>query len=149
VGRLESALELNIIAQLFLIAAQELEKSLPTIVGPNERARSIETPLTVPPITRRRRYSRRKEVMTELADPPPPIAIASPAERAAAGKTARAKVPRSSHGEWEPPTKRRDPVEVLEEQARTRVPELVPIRYGRIVGLAIRLLSWGGGDHGN
>jgi uncharacterized protein (DUF2252 family) len=55
------------------------------------------------------------------------------AERTARGKAARAQVPRSSHAEWEPAAGRRDPVEVLEEQAQTRVPELVPIRYGRML----------------
>jgi uncharacterized protein (DUF2252 family) len=54
-------------------------------------------------------------------------------QRVTEGKAARANVPRSSHGDWEPPTRRRDPVEVLEEQARSRVPELVPIRYGRML----------------
>ena len=63
----------------------------------------------------------------------PALDTASPDERAAAGKAAREKVPRSSHGEWEPPARRRDPVEVLEDQARTRVQELVPIRYGRML----------------
>ncbi len=55
------------------------------------------------------------------------------AERTARGKAARAQVPRSSHAEWEPAPGRRDPVDVLEDQARTRVPELVPIRYGRML----------------
>jgi uncharacterized protein (DUF2252 family) len=57
----------------------------------------------------------------------------SPDERAAAGKAARKKVPRSSHGDWEWPARRRDPVKVLEDQAKTRVQELVPIRYGRML----------------
>jgi uncharacterized protein (DUF2252 family) len=57
----------------------------------------------------------------------------SPAERAAAGKAARPKAPRSSHAEWQPATGRPDPVELLEKQATTRVPELVPIRYGRML----------------
>ena len=57
----------------------------------------------------------------------------TPEERAARGKAARAEVPRSSHGEWEPAPHRPDPVELLEEQAATRVPELVPIRYGRML----------------
>src|SRR3954466_13827236 len=55
------------------------------------------------------------------------------AQRSATGKAARAAVPRSSLAEWEPAPSRRDPVDVLEEQARTRVPELVPIRYGRML----------------
>jgi uncharacterized protein (DUF2252 family) len=54
------------------------------------------------------------------------------AERAAAGKAARSAVRRSSHAAWEPPEDRADPVAILEEQAATRVPELVPIRYGRM-----------------
>jgi len=54
-------------------------------------------------------------------------------ERAARGKAARAMAPRSRHGEWEPSSDRRDPVELLEEQAAARVPELVPIRYGRML----------------
>jgi uncharacterized protein (DUF2252 family) len=55
------------------------------------------------------------------------------AERAARGKAARADVPRSVHGEWEPPPHRPDPVDLLLEQAQTRVPELVPIRHGRML----------------
>ncbi len=62
-----------------------------------------------------------------------PVSTASAEERAARGKTAREKVPRSSHGEWEPSARRKDPVDVLEGQAETRVPELVPIRYGRML----------------
>jgi uncharacterized protein (DUF2252 family) len=57
----------------------------------------------------------------------------SSAERAARGKAARAEVPRRSHEEWEPSTARPDPIDLLERQATTRVPELVPIRYGRML----------------
>jgi uncharacterized protein (DUF2252 family) len=57
----------------------------------------------------------------------------SVADRAAIGKDARAKVPRSSHAMFEPSSTRADPVELLQEQAKTRVPELVPIRYGRML----------------
>jgi uncharacterized protein (DUF2252 family) len=55
------------------------------------------------------------------------------AERAALGKAARAEVPRSSHGEFHAPARRTDPIKLLESQAKTRVPELVPIRYGRML----------------
>src|SRR5436190_21753931 len=57
----------------------------------------------------------------------------SVAERAARGKAARAEVPRSSHAKFEPASSRPDPVELLERQAQSRVPELVPIRYGRML----------------
>jgi uncharacterized protein (DUF2252 family) len=54
-------------------------------------------------------------------------------EHVARGKAARAEVPRSRQGEYEPPAHRADPIELLEAQAKTRVPELVPIRYGRML----------------
>jgi uncharacterized protein (DUF2252 family) len=54
------------------------------------------------------------------------------AERYAAGKALRVKAPRTSHGEWAAALDRPDPISLLEEQNRTRVPELVPIRYGRM-----------------
>jgi uncharacterized protein (DUF2252 family) len=57
----------------------------------------------------------------------------SVAERVARGKAARAEVPRSSHATFEPSPTRADPIELLERQAQTRVPELVPIRHGRML----------------
>jgi uncharacterized protein (DUF2252 family) len=69
-----------------------------------------------------------------LAERPDPIVPhTSEAESKASGKQARAKVPRNSHATFDPPPDRPDPVSLLEEQARTRVPELVPIRYGRML----------------
>jgi uncharacterized protein (DUF2252 family) len=56
-----------------------------------------------------------------------------PAERAARGKAARAAVPRQSHAAFDPPAGRPDPVGLLEEQAKTRLPHLVPVRYGRMM----------------
>ena len=57
----------------------------------------------------------------------------TPAERAARGKAARAEVPRDSHASFDPPAGRPDPVGLLEEQAKARVPELVPLRWGRMM----------------
>ena len=54
-------------------------------------------------------------------------------ERVARGRTARQHAPRPSHGRWEPAPDRLDPVTLLEEQAASRVPEMVPIRYGRML----------------
>ncbi len=56
----------------------------------------------------------------------------SPDERAEVGKEARRRVPRKDQAVFEPPSSRPDPVDLLERQARSRVPELVPIRYGRM-----------------
>jgi uncharacterized protein (DUF2252 family) len=53
--------------------------------------------------------------------------------REAEGKDARAHTPRSSHAEWKAPKDREDPVAILEGQAESRVAELVPIRYGRML----------------
>src|SRR5262245_10758089 len=57
----------------------------------------------------------------------------SVADRVALGKAARAAVPRSSHAVFDPSADRPHPVALLEEQGRSRVPELVPIRYGRML----------------
>jgi uncharacterized protein (DUF2252 family) len=56
-----------------------------------------------------------------------------PAERAAAGKAARDAAPRTSHGEWAPAPDRTDPVDLLERQAGSRVGQLLPLRYGRML----------------
>ncbi len=83
---------------------------LPTIVAPNEPGTFV------------------------AASPEPKDVLHfTPAERAARGKAARQELPRSAHGTWEPVPQRRDPIELLEEQAHTRLPELVPIRYGRML----------------
>jgi len=60
------------------------------------------------------------------------VTLPTPEQRAAHGREARALVPRTRHGEWEVPADRTDPLEILAVQATTRVPELVPIRYGRM-----------------
>src|SRR5580692_7870842 len=57
----------------------------------------------------------------------------SPADRAARGKQARAAVPLASHAVFDRPADRPDPLALLEEQAASRVPELVPVRYGRMM----------------
>ena len=57
----------------------------------------------------------------------------SVAERVQRGKVARAQVPRDSHAEFEAASTRPDPISLLEEQAVSRVAELVPIRYGRML----------------
>src|SRR6516225_9442783 len=68
-------------------------------------------------------------------DTPVPLAPAlpTPAERMAEGRKRRRHVPRSSHGGWKVPRDRRDPIDILEESNPRRLPELVPIRYGRML----------------
>jgi uncharacterized protein (DUF2252 family) len=57
----------------------------------------------------------------------------TPEERAVRGKAARAEVPLDSHAEFEPAADRPDPIALLEEQGASRVPSLVPVRYGRMM----------------
>lgn len=57
---------------------------------------------------------------------------ATPKERAAFGRQARAQSSRSRQAVWEPAHDRTDPLTILALQATTRIPELVPIRYGRM-----------------
>jgi len=68
----------------------------------------------------------RAQLETKLGHP-------TPAERAARGAQARAEVPRESHADFKVPASRPDPITLLEEQAKARVPELVPVRWGRMM----------------
>ena len=54
-------------------------------------------------------------------------------ERLGQGRTARDRTPPSSHAGWSPAADRPDPVSLLEEQDRTREPDLVPVRHGRMM----------------
>lgn len=58
--------------------------------------------------------------------------VRAPEERAAAGKAARATAPLEAHADFRP-AESRDPVRLLLDQAKTRVPDLVPIRHGRML----------------
>ena len=57
----------------------------------------------------------------------------SVAERVASGKAARADTPLASLNGWVPAADRPAPVALLEEQNLTRVPDLVPVRHGRMM----------------
>jgi uncharacterized protein (DUF2252 family) len=54
------------------------------------------------------------------------------ADRLKGGEAARARVPFSGVAAWRPSSDRPDPVALLQEQATTRIAELVPVRYGRM-----------------
>jgi uncharacterized protein (DUF2252 family) len=64
--------------------------------------------------------------VTEIAHP-------SVDERTASGEQARETASLSSHGGWRPAADRPDPVALLEEQNKTREPDLVPVRHGRMM----------------
>jgi uncharacterized protein (DUF2252 family) len=62
----------------------------------------------------------------------PPHAVLTPEEWRRLGRARRQHVSRASHAEWDPPADRPDPVETLEAQARSRLPDIVGIRHGRM-----------------
>ena len=70
---------------------------------------------------------------------PPRVATLSPtdrrpaADREAEGRALRDRVPRTSHAGWRRPPRRRNPVDILVETSKGRLPELLPIRYGRML----------------
>ena len=57
----------------------------------------------------------------------------SRSERRKMGKALRQQVPRSIHGDWIPAPDRPDPISLLQEQDKTRLQQLVPIKYGRML----------------
>jgi uncharacterized protein (DUF2252 family) len=72
------------------------------------------------------------EFAMSTAAPPDPSLIHF-SDRLAYGKSLRKRVPRSAHAQWQPSANRPDPIEILESSSQGRVPELIPIRYGRMV----------------
>ena len=64
-------------------------------------------------------------------------------ERMAAGKVLRKQFPRELQGDYQPAVNRADPVSILEEQAKTRLPELVPVRYARMLTSPFAFLRGG------
>jgi len=74
--------------------------------------------------------SRRRPGRAERA---PTRALSSRDDRYDAGKRLRQQLPREQHSQWTPSPRRRDPVEMVIESSKGRIPELVPIRYGRMM----------------
>ncbi|MBW4360699.1 DUF2252 domain-containing protein [Flavobacterium taihuense] len=64
-------------------------------------------------------------------------------ERFTEGKALRDKFPRKEQGDYKPDPKRADPISILEEQAKTRLTELVPIRYARMLTSPFAFLRGG------
>ena len=84
-----------------------------------------------------------------LAERPVPVVPhRSEADSRAIGKEARVKVPRGSHATFEPSPDRPDPVTLLEDQATTRVQELVPDPLRPDAGVALHLLPRRRPHHG-
>ncbi|MFN6131763.1 MAG: DUF2252 family protein, partial [Synechococcaceae cyanobacterium] len=55
------------------------------------------------------------------------------AERLQMGKALRAQIPRETQAVWRPPANQRNPIDVLEHANQDRLPQLIPIRYGRMI----------------
>jgi uncharacterized protein (DUF2252 family) len=60
-------------------------------------------------------------------------ALSGRAERIAYGRRLRRRLPRSSHATWQPPVDRPNPVDLLEQSHASRLPQLAPVRWGRMV----------------
>jgi uncharacterized protein (DUF2252 family) len=54
-------------------------------------------------------------------------------ERRELGRALREGAPRKDHARWEAALDRPNPIDILEESNKGRVPELIPIRYGRML----------------
>lgn len=78
--------------------------------------------------------------MPNSVSPETPSALAtlvpsplSPAEQQQAGRSLRQEVPRSAHAVWQPSSHRRHPLELLEQSNQGRIPDLIPLRYQRML----------------
>ena len=100
----------------------------PEAPGTTGEAAAVETPLLTEPPT-----ALTADTAKVVAASPPKTEHFAVEERVLMGKAARTQAPLESHAEWTPSPYRVDPITLLQEQAETRVPELVPIRYGRMM----------------
>src|SRR5262245_39850841 len=71
--------------------------------------------------------------LTVDATPLPQTHVKSVAERLSLGKALRQRCPRNLQAEWQAPTNRVDPIELLIENSQGRMAEFIPIRYGRML----------------
>jgi uncharacterized protein (DUF2252 family) len=79
------------------------------------------------------RRAARKAATVAAPSAPQPTTALSREQRLVAGTALRDKLPRKSHGAWKRPDKRRNAIDILQESNRDRLPELVPIRFGRML----------------
>jgi hypothetical protein len=77
--------------------------------------------------------SRRKPGQAVSGQLPTPVLLSSRADRLAMGKQLREACPRSSHAAWKAPPDRPDPVDLVLKADKGRIPELLPLRHGRMV----------------
>jgi uncharacterized protein (DUF2252 family) len=75
----------------------------------------------------------KEPVAPEISSPLPQSHNSPVADRLARGKALREHCPRKSQADWKPPAKRADPIDLLIENSRGRLEDLVPIRYGRMM----------------
>jgi uncharacterized protein (DUF2252 family) len=85
----------------------------------------------------------RRHTTAKASETPPALAaqagtlatsvLVTPDDRREAGKRLRDKVARDAHGGWRPPSGRADPISILRAADATRQPDLVPLRYGRML----------------
>lgn len=79
-----------------------------------------------------------EELLLSFTEPQPDLKT-----RLAAGKALRGKTPRAQHADYAPHKQRKDPVDILRAQAKTRLPGLVPIRHARMLTSSFAFLRGG------
>ncbi len=72
-------------------------------------------------------------VPVEVPSPLPQTHIGPVADRLARGKALRERCSRKAQADWKPPAKRANPIDLLVENSKGRIEDLVPIRYGRMM----------------
>ena len=99
------------------------------------RAEHLTAPACIAAVPLTHRPRRRNQHMKGTRRPRPltPVSRASLAELRATGKSLREKCPRYSHADWNAPDNRPDPLRMLEQSNKGRLPELIPVRHGRMV----------------
>ena len=109
---------------------QESTDVVPATVLAGKRARRTrDEALTMAQPSERRKPKSRRSVDSQQI----PDSIRSRAELTAMGKALRDKCSRISHAEWKPPRNRPDPVRLVLKADEGRLPDLLPLRHGRMI----------------
>src|SRR5271166_4430944 len=79
--------------------------------------------------------AKNKRIRNKVDKPASPTVVQqrSREQQYAEGKAIRDTCPRESHAGWKPPADRSDPIDILESSNKGRLPELIPVRYGRMI----------------
>ena len=97
---------------------------------------------------KRRKSSKKESQASTVVSSPSFESRSTRDELYAIGKSLREKCPRESHADWQPATDRPDPIMLMEESNKGRIPELIPIRHGRMLKSPFTFYRGAGARHG-